>query len=253
MQKRSFSTGLQLMFTPEALIPFLFGSLALAIMGNAAYQLLTNWFGTSNRAAVAIGGAMLLIVLGAAWLLSRFVNRLRPSPPLLGKKQPPARKGLILLVSNEQTSRKALEWHGDVLRHCWLLCSAQSASTAEKLRSELVEQGKSAELILINDVFDPLEYQDKVASIYASLPPNYSETDVILDFTGMTACASVGSVLACLNERRAIQYTPAQYNPALKAMQPLQPVEVTLQRGPLRLASAPALQAPAQPETLPTK
>jgi hypothetical protein len=159
MRIQSFSSGLQLMFTPGALIPFLIGSLALAVMGNATYQLVTNWLGTGNLAVVAIGGTMLAVMVSAAWVLSRFVNRLRPFPPLVGKKPPGKRQGLILLVSNEQTSRKALAWHRDMLNYCWLLCSTQSAPMADRLRDELVEQGKRAELALINDVFDPLEYK----------------------------------------------------------------------------------------------
>lgn len=233
MKTRSFASGLQLMFTPEALVPFLVGSLAVAILGSALYQLLTNWLGTGNVAVVKISTGALLVLTSAAWVLSSLVNRLRPAPPLLGKRPPEKRKGLILLVSNEPTSRQALEWHRETLEQCWLFCSTQSAPVAEKLRRELNEQGKRVKTELINDVFDPLEYKDKVDAIYTKLPDGWTESDVILDFTGMTACASVGGVLACLNEQRAIQYTPAQYDAALKAMQPLDPVEVVLHWGVL--------------------
>jgi hypothetical protein len=238
--QRPFASGLQLMFTPEALIPFLIGTLALAVLGNAVYQLLTNYLGTCNMAVVKIGVGAVVTVVGMAWVLSRFVNRLRPSPPLLGKQPPEKRKGLILLVSNEATSREAIEWHQNALEYCWLLCSTQSASIAEKLRQELTRQGKTVKVDLINDIFDPLEYRDKVEAIYAEMPDGWAESDVILDFTGMTACASVGSVLACLNEQRAIQYTPGQYDTALKAMQPLDPVEVVLHWGVLSVPSAPS-------------
>jgi hypothetical protein len=90
-----------------------------------------------------------------------------------------------------------------------------------------------------------------VERIYSDLPPGCLETDVILDFTGMTACASVGSVLACLNENRSIQYTPAQYDTTLKAMQPLDPVEVVLHWGMLRLPASADAEAKAVAGTLP--
>ena len=172
IKKASFSTGLQLMFTPAALLPFLLGSLALAILGNAGYQLLTNWFGTTNLAIAKIGIGALLIVVAASWVLSRYINRVKPCPPLIGKKAPSKRKALILLVSNEQSSRKAAAWHEKTLKYCWLLCSAQSASIAENIKQSLVEQGVYAHLIMINDVFDPLEYKQKVETIYSDLPPD---------------------------------------------------------------------------------
>lgn len=233
MRKQSFSSGLQLMFTPAALVPFLIGSLALAILGNAGYQLLTNWLGTESLAVVKIALGALLVIVGAAWTISRIVNRLR-SVPEINQKRPDKRKGLILLVSNEQTSRKAIAWHHDTLKHCWLLCSAQSAAIAAKLKDELNREGKSVELVFINNVFDPLEYRDRVERIYSKLPSECLESDVILDFTGMTSCGSVGSVLACLDEKRAIQYTPGYYDATLKATTPLDPVEVVLHLGMLR-------------------
>jgi len=233
IKARGFASGLHLMFTPEALVPFLIGSLALAVLGNAVYQLLANRLGTGNLAVVKIVAGSLLLLFGAAWFLSLFVNRLRPLPPLVGKQVPEKRKGLILLVSNESTTRKAIKWHYAVLKRCWLLCSTQSANIAENLKTELAGQDKTADVILINDVFDPLEYRDKVEAIYANLPKGWTESDAILDFTGMTACASVGSVLACLNEQRPIQYVPAHYDATLKAMVPIDPVEVVLHWGVL--------------------
>jgi hypothetical protein len=120
-----------------------------------------------------------------------------------------------------------------------LLCSAQSASIAESIKRDFVEQGVKAHLIMINDVFDPLEYKQKVEHIYSDLPADCQETEVILDFTGMTACASVGSVLASLSEHRSIQYTPAQYDTSLKTVVPLDPVEVILRWGLLSLSTTP--------------
>jgi len=225
------------MFTPQAFTPFLIGSVALAVLGNAVYQLLTDYVGTESAAVGKIGVGALLVLLSAAWVISRIVNRLRPASPLLDKRSPKEHKGLILLVSNEPTTRKAIEWHYKTLECCWLFCSTQSSPIADKLRSELDGHGKKVKTEIINDVFDPLEYKEKIEAIYEKLPQSWTDSDVILDFTGMTACASVGSVLACLNEQRAIQYTPGQYDTTLKAMQPLNPVEVVLHWGQLRIPS----------------
>jgi hypothetical protein len=228
--RKTFSSGFQILFTPEALIPFLIGSLALAIAGSALFQLIVNWIGTNNLSLVGLFVASLLVLIGAAWTLSVIVHRLKPCPPLLNKTAPEKRKGLILLVSNEPSARKAIEWHRGELRFCWMFCSdqPQSSGIAGRLKDELIRQGMDARILLINDVYDPLEYKDQVERIYAELPSGLEESDLILDYTGMTACASVGTVLACLHENRRIQYTPAQFDPSLKALQPLDPIEVSL-------------------------
>lgn len=243
MLRRSFSTGLQVIMAPQTLTTFLLGGVALGVLGNAAYQLLTNWLTTSNSAAIRILIGSVLTLIGVGWFLSRLAHRLRPAPPLPNKRQPEKRRGMIFLVSNEPTIRKALEWHGASLRWCWLVCSEQSMPLATKLKNELVEQGKRAELVLINDVLDPVECRNKVDDIYARLPDGCAESDVILDFTGMTAIASVGAVLACLDERRAIQYTPGVFNTELKAVQPRDPVEIVLNWGLLSPPRATELDA----------
>jgi hypothetical protein len=73
----------------------------------------------------------------------------------------------------------------------------------------------------------------KVDAIYTQLPAGCTPTDVIPDFTGMTTIASVGAVLACLDEQRAMQYTPAVFDETLHAIQPRDPVEVVLSWGML--------------------
>jgi hypothetical protein len=236
VRQRSFISTLQLFFTPEALIPFLFGSVALSVLGNAVYGLLTKWLGQSSTVLIVISISALLILILAAVVLLLFVRKLHPSPPLAGKQHPTKRRGLILLVSNEDTCRKAIDWHKDVLEKCWLLYSSadRSSNAAETLRSELLNDSKEPVPIMVNDVYDPLEFRQKVNKIYTELPNGWTASDVIFDFTGMTACGSVGGVLACLTEERPIQYTPAIYNEKLKALQPLDPIEVVLRWGILK-------------------
>jgi hypothetical protein len=235
MSKKPFSKGLELLTEPRTLFTFLFSGIALGVMGNAVYQLLTNWLTTANFAVVGIAIGSLLVLLAAMWFLNRLAHRLHPAPPLPDKKPPKKRRGIIFLVSNEPTIRKALEWHGETLTWCRLICSEQSMPLATKLKAELKEQGKDVELALVNDVLDPVECRNAVDEIYAKLRPDLTESDVILDFTGMTAIASVGAVLACLDEQRAIQYTPGVFDKDLKAIQPRDPVEIVLHWGLLRL------------------
>ncbi|MCW5968913.1 MAG: hypothetical protein KIT57_10395 [Blastocatellales bacterium] len=228
---RSFSNGLQLLTESKTLTTFVIGAIATGVLDGAVFQLLTNWLGTtsSSIAIIAFGAVIVLVVF--IWVIGRLVRRLRPAPPLLGKRAPGSCRGLILLVSNEPTALKAIEWHRDKLERCWLVCSSQSTPLASKIKDDLEKKGVSAELVLINDVFDVVECKRRIGEIYEHLPEGLQEPDVILDFTGMTAVASVGAVLACLDESRSIQYTPAVFDKELHALQPRDPVEIILHWG----------------------
>lgn len=204
-----FRISWQLVFVSA---PAVLGGLALGIMGNAVYGWITNQTGTSDVALIGIIVGTLLIVIGVVALLSFLFSRLRHvGTRVTGKKPPTPRKGLILLVSRDEPSRKALQYHWKTLKHCWLLHSNESEPIARKLKEELESAGKTAKMVHIIDVQNPLEYNYELDAVYRRLPSDMSENDVILDCTGMTALASVGSILACLNGRRPIQYTPAVY------------------------------------------
>lgn len=219
----------------------------MAVAGNALYELLTNLLGTSSKAIIAIGLGSLLVMGGAVVALKHFIKQLKAAPALIGKRSPEQRIGLILMVSEAETCRKAIAWHQKSLKHCWLLYSSKSQSIAEILQKELLGAGVNTRMEFVADVFDPIEFKEKVESIYDSLPEGVAESDVILDFTGMTGCASVGSVIACLEPQRPKQYTPGLYDAKLEVMQPLDPVEIVLDWG---LLHSPVLPSPRSSNSL---
>jgi len=77
----SFARTARRFFSPEALVPFLFGSIALGVLSNAAFTC---------------------------------------STALPGMRSPAKHRGLILLVSNRPTCDKAIQFHGGSLERVWL-------------------------------------------------------------------------------------------------------------------------------------
>ena len=59
---QSFTRTARRFFSPEALVPFLFGSIALGVLSNAAFTLLTNQFGTESSSVLMIAFGSLLIL-----------------------------------------------------------------------------------------------------------------------------------------------------------------------------------------------
>ena len=226
MSSREPSRGLDLLTAPPTLLMFIFGGVTMGVLGSAVYELLTNWSSKSNTALIVITAASTLALGGVTLFVRHISSRLRqPIPVLPDKRRPAPRRGLIGLVSSEETIRKALEHHRGALQWVWLVCSEQTLPRAQALRNEITE---NVAIVLIDDVYDPAECRCKIDDIYTHLPDGLTESEVILDFTGMTSVASVGAVLACLNAPRPMQFTPGKYNPDLKKPQVMEPIEVVL-------------------------
>ena len=227
MSRRTMQDAFRLIFSPEAILPFLLGSLALGVMGNAVFTLLTNWLGSSTPALLSIVLGTVLVLIGAAFFLERVLRRL-PGRLKLDKKAPEARRGLILLVSNKEACQTAITYHGPRLDHCWLLHSTITTELANEVCQDLEGQGKHGHLRHVEDVFDPTVCAKVVEDIYANLPAPLTPADVILDFTGMTALASIGGVLAAVGWQAPLEYTPAQRDSSNRVMGSLPPFEVVL-------------------------
>lgn len=229
--KKNFDQVARIFFNPETLFPFIIGAIFLAVLGNSVSQILSNIFGTSMKASFGIALGSVLIFGSMVWLLKKRLEKQLQSPPLnLDKQSPDPHRGLILLVSRSEPCKAAIECHSPLLERCWLICSQATLSTAKELKEELT-QLKIADPIVVNDVYDPIEFFQKVKGIYRNLPQGWNEGDVIADFTGMTVLGSVGMVLACRSLGNQLQYTPAELNDDGKPSgRSLKPIQIVLKR-----------------------
>lgn len=235
--RNSFIQAVKIFFSPETILPFMLGSVFLAVLGNAVYDILKNSLGTETPALIRIAISSLLIFFASVgfvtWLVSKRLSRLSSVNPVLGNRKPQKHRGLILLVSNEEPCQRAIRYHLPKLQRCWLICSTQTLPIAEKLRQEFPMVCQDAPIV-INDVYDPLEFRTRINEIYLKrLPATWAETDVIADYVGTTAHGSVGMVLAALGTDRPLQYTPAKLDLGTrKPVGCLDPIEIVLQPRP---------------------
>lgn len=225
----NYSYTLKEFFSPSTFVTYVVGAVCLSIIGNGLTQILNNAFGTTTSRALIIIIVFFLILALALWLFHRRMVRVNAQTFAPTPQAPRLRRGLILLISKPETAEEAIKYHLGILEHCWLIASEESKAVAESLRDKYIDRVKFHEkIVIINDVNNPLEYCDRVNDIYARLPIGWQETDVIADYTGMTAHGSVGMTLACLPRQRALQYTPGKFDKELKAVQPLPPIEINL-------------------------
>jgi hypothetical protein len=232
--QNNFSQALKLLFNPETILPFLVGSLALAVLGNALYDMLTALVGATLPGFLQVGAIALLILIASAvllnWKLSQRLAKLNVDIPIevQQKALELKYKGLILLVSNLETCETAIQFHLPELRRCWLICSTTTINYAYQLQRRF-PQPRFDQPLVINDIYDPLAFRDCIHGIYTMrLPKGWQESDVITDYTGMTSHASVGAVLACVKTHRPLQYTPAKLDAQGKPIGSLNPIKVYL-------------------------
>lgn len=149
--------------------------------------------------------------------------------------------GLIVMVSlgENPPARQAIEHHWNNgngnLAHCWLICTQQSFPDAERLVNHLVEQGIPRRFFHYGQDYqfpdsenpdrcfslvvtpqyehDPTHIRRLIDSIYQDAETRYHlpEAEIIADYTGGTKSATAGTILACAQPGRKLQYIMSDY------------------------------------------
>lgn len=224
--KNHFRGAILVFLTPKTLPPFLLGSICLGVLSSAVYALLTSVLGTTRWTLIGLIGGVLAIFFLCVWAYAMVVSRI--GRPLSAHTRVPAKhRGLILLVSRLKPCEIAIAHHKPILQQVWLLCSAQTLPIVQQLQdanSDLLINNP----IVINDLHNPIEVKGRLEEIYATLPSAWEESDLIADYTGMTAHCSVGVALACLSPARHLRYTPAIFDEDRNPIDSAKPIEVRL-------------------------
>lgn len=193
---------------------FLIGSLALAILGNAVYELLTAVFGATPQFLIALIASAVLIF---AFVVAGFQRLLRGLKRRGGTTVAPDRQasphpGLILPVSPNPQAADAdiLAWHqrAATLRHCWLLASPSVASSERfrDLKQALLERNVTPHPVLLEDELRADRVYAKVRDAINEAVPVRDAWPLIADITGGNRVMIAGILLACLDAGVPVQY-----------------------------------------------
>ena len=228
MNEKTTFKGWQEVFANRRLSYFLIGWIILGVLGNTVFTVFYKLFSETYWALLAIG----VLAAASLWItIAQIRKRLQTNTAklLADQKQPEKNKGLIILVSRFEPSQTAINYHLGQLEFCWLICSNSSQPIGNRLQQEYTDKVKEIEIVTVTDkeVYEPLVFKKKIEEIYANKPHNLKDEEIILDFTGMTSLASVGSLLACLGSKRTIQYIPAATtSEELDAISSLSPIQI---------------------------
>lgn len=234
---------LNLLFNPQVPLLFVLGSIVLALLGNAVYDLVVALLGASLPTYVGlITVTGLIFVLLSRWfreLLAVVARRRPPAVRLPDEERSDPQPALVLLVGLGPRERgpewPVIEWHlqGGVLRHCWLVVSPEGRAHADDLQFQLLERNVRAEVVEIAGANQAASaHAAVVRSVGEALNRAYTVEQVVVDITGGTKPMSAGAALACLERGAIVEYLVSvrrptgEHDPQALA----QPMRVSLSR-----------------------
>jgi len=232
MTRVAFSRAFRAFFTTEAVATFVVGAVGVAVLGNAVSDLLKKWLGDDTPGLLQVAGLAVVVPVAGVILFAWVLARTGRSVAKLDKQPPAACPGLIFLVGRAEVFEKAVGPHESVLRHVWLVHSPESFPEAERIAAGQRAKGRHVSLSAVADVHDPDGFLRAVRGVYAGLPTDLDPGQVIADYTGMTAHASVGLTLACLEAGAPMQYTPQATRGLVPGTESLQPFRVMIREVP---------------------
>lgn len=220
MNRRRASDIFGMLTDPGVPLLFLLGTIVLAVLGNAIYDLLLELASPSPEDALiarltwlSLGAlAALLAIVIVIWLWLR-LRRSRQAPEV-----EPAQlletgyAGLIIFVSErpDAAERTAISYHlgRQTLRQLWLVVSREAREKTQDLIRWLRDQPGGSQ-VQVTQL--PLADAFELASAYDALIDALELADkqldqVIVDITGGTKYMSAGAVLACREYGVPMQY-----------------------------------------------
>lgn len=226
---RGVNRWIRLLLEPgPAPVLFIIGTTLLALLGNAAYDLVKGLTRSAWGVLVVAVVILALLVVGLAVVRRVFKTELTIRP--VGR-----RPALIVLVSVGRLSTipamAAIKHHhsnlegeqkGRTLRYCWLIASPKpdvepqqrgqgepfqsSWKNAQDLRAMYEPLGVDVRIREV-DPEDPRAIFQTMEDIYAEVKAlRLKPSEVIADFTGGTKIMTAGMVLACTPADRDVQY-----------------------------------------------
>jgi hypothetical protein len=165
---------------------------------------------------LSLSGAIVIVFSMTFIILSPVVRALWPSRSreAISTVRCPGRKfrGVVVLISQGRgsaTAQDALRYHGDEMKHAWLIHSEASRVDAETLK----EKFPLSELVSMSnpDFEDPEAVKGVIeSSVFGSLGKwELEEPEVVIDITGGPKGATAGAFLAGLSERRNLEIVQA--------------------------------------------
>jgi hypothetical protein len=222
------------LFDPKVPILFVLGGVLLAVMGNAAYDLLLQGLGSTVWAMLAVFlGAMVLlglVVIGLYAVLRRERQPIELGPEERAEK----RQGLVLFLSTGggKADEEALQFHIPALKRAWLIATdeVREEGKVDRLTLACREGGVDVRCLDLTKPRDAGEAHRLVAqALIEAGQGGLAPGSLYVDITGCLRPSAVGAIKACLDAGHDIEYVLARYEKGQVVPGTSQVMEVTVQ------------------------
>jgi uncharacterized membrane protein YuzA (DUF378 family) len=217
---------LTLLFDPRFPLLFVLGSIVMALLGNATYDLILALCGASlptYGGVIVVAG--LIFVLLSRWFhqvlqVVRGKRAAAGSIVLTPEERSLPQSALVLLVGVGPTISKGPEWpiidyhlKGNVLQHCWLIVSPEGQPFAKELTYMLNERNVRVDLVAISGANQAAAVYTAVCTCLDAAQKRF-DGQVAVNITGGTKPMSAGAVLACHQRGVGLEYLVSVRKPA---------------------------------------
>ncbi|MFZ5917318.1 MAG: hypothetical protein ACOYZ7_10320 [Chloroflexota bacterium] len=203
----------------------------VALLVNVFTEALTAWGGLWLGWGAVAALAVATFTFVYAYAASESRRRARHLGPLADFARPARRRGLIFLLSREDTLREAIAYHRPRLEHCWLLVTPEMQDQARQVMSHYPDL--SFTLHPLTGRYDSQSCYQTVRDIYHHEAPRLGlePSEVIADITGGTKPLTLGLIVACLEGQYPLQHVPTAFDAAGQPGGPLPPIQIALRTG----------------------
>jgi hypothetical protein len=200
--------------SPELLLVFLFGLLAVGLIGNLLYDLFLGQIALLSREAfyALLGIGAMIALAFVMWL--RFLDSIHVASPSVNLSTMPQKMGLIWLMSPGSIALPllAINHHLPTLQRLWVILAQDDDTTLaalQALRAHAAEKGWSfaIEPVWI-DSPDLINTRRAVEDIFGKLAPHIGldTAHIVADITGGFKTMTAGMVLACAFNSWTLEY-----------------------------------------------
>jgi len=176
---------------------------------------------------------IVLVIVAAVVVISynrKYAYWTRNLGPIADIDPPQKFEGLILLLTNQDTAREAIQHHMPALKHVWLIVTPEKQKDVSALTGEFPNLPFST--LPISNLYDTQSCYDAVRQIYRrrTRDVKISPKNTISDITGGTKPMTMGMIVACIEGGFPIEHVPTVFDSTNKPIRALAPIEIRIKQ-----------------------
>lgn len=209
---------------------FVLNAILIAAAVNLATSVLMEIAGVGWTLAVLILLPLIALIMINLYHLWRVRRQEEGERIIANRPSPGEKRGLIVMASNVQTQKQAIDYHAQRLEHVWIVVTPEMDSTGQALESHVRQLGVAPHRLALTSEYDVNMCYQLVREVFEvqAVQHDVQREEIAADMTGGTKPMTAAMVLACADLGvDVLEHVPTRFvhgDPTL----PLRPIQVTI-------------------------